>query len=323
MREILGPHERLLLKVGRVLGTHVAFTVTLATAASVLLACLGSLATRGYVHPHAPIFATVCCVATALPVHLVLRAFTLLIFRQREHLEQQQDRLKALNHELVQVNADLSKCAHRVAHDLRNPLFVMQMTAQDLSENTHIAPAARQEMVQDLLRASDDASGIIDSILLLSQARRAPPRPRPCLPSAALVQAIQSLEHKLAAQAIVVDQSVEDSAVALAHAPWLERIWVNLIDNAIKYGGPVPHIKAGVAREGAFIRCWVSDEGPGLPERVHTQLAEDFKASLAHPTKGFGIGLAMVTELVGHMGGEVKVQGGPGTTLSFLLPSVS
>ena len=197
----------------------------------------------------------------------------------------------------------------------------MQMTAQELSENESLAPLTRQEMVQELVQTTEDASAIIDAILLLSQARRAPPRARPCLPSDTLENALQNLEHKLAQKALVVTQSCDESAVAIAHAPWLERVWVNLIENAVKYGGPKPHIVAGVCREGDSIRCWVSDDGPGLPERVRSQLAEDFNASPEHPTRGFGIGLAMVTELVGHMGGEVKVQTGPGTTLSFLLPA--
>lgn len=168
---VVSPAERRLLRVGHYLGTRIVFTVTV----SVLISCALSFAVRGFVTPMTPAFAAVCCVGTALPVHLVLRAFTLLILRQREHVAAQQGALSRLNAQLARSNTDLEAFSHRVAHDLRNPLTVVKIISAELNSADDFEKDDVRAMTRDLDEAADRANSIVSAILTLSQARQSPP----------------------------------------------------------------------------------------------------------------------------------------------------
>lgn len=304
--------EHILLRIGHLLGTRILFTITIATLLSVLLSSLISYVIRGYVTPLTPILATICCVSTALPIHLVLRAFTLMILRQQKHVIAQQDMLSHLNTQLTQTNSDLAAFSHRVAHDLRNPLAIVKMVTEELS-TTELDRQTNLAMLEEIDEAADRAGNIVSAILMLSKARQSLPELVLCSPAQALAEALVGLERKLATAGLQVKQLGDPSLLVTGYPQWLERAWVNLIDNAIKYGSGGENIVVGVERAGKRVRCWVTDEGPGIPSSVRERLSVDFKSS----SKGYGIGLAMVAELVEHMGGQVELSDGPGATVSL------
>ena len=304
--------EHILLRIGHLLGTRILFTITIATFLSVLLSSLISYVIRGYVTPLTPILATVCCVSTALPIHLVLRAFTLMILRQQKHVIAQQDTLSHLNTQLTQTNSDLAAFSHRVAHDLRNPLTIVKMVTEELI-TTEFDRQTSLAMLEEVDEAADRAGNIVSAILTLSKARQSLPELVVCSPAQSLAEALMGLERKLAAAGLQVKQLGDPSLLITGYPQWLERAWVNLIDNAIKYGSDGENIVVGVERAGERVRCWVTDEGPGIPSSVRERLSVDFKSS----SKGYGIGLAMVAELVDHMGGQVELSDGPGATVSL------
>ena len=90
-----------------------------------------------------------------------------------------------------------------------------------------------------------------------------------------------------------------------------------LLENAILYAGAAEIVVAGGTLE-------VRDEGPGLPEDVLDHRGETFTRSVRNPTtvSGLGLGLSMVTAMVGELGGELTVDSRPGegTTVRVRLP---
>ncbi|HJL49880.1 MAG TPA: ATP-binding protein [Polyangiaceae bacterium LLY-WYZ-15_(1-7)] len=96
----------------------------------------------------------------------------------------------------------------------------------------------------------------------------------------------------------------------------LEQILVNLIDNALKYGGGAENevaVRVGLREGEVFVE--VSDRGPGVPEAEREKVLERFhrveREETAH-MPGTGIGLALVRELAWAHGGDVEVGEAPG-----------
>lgn len=321
----LNTTERFLMTVGRILGTRVTLTLAGATIASILVSSLVVFLVRGEVTITTPFIAALCCLGTATPIHLALKGYHNLIKKQRDSMKQQALQMRQLNEQLEAINVDLKAFSYRVAHDLRTPLTVIETNAHVLIDPDSVLPDdERLDCLKDIADASDNAAQIINSILFLSHARISPPEMGPCNLYDILERAIASLQSKLKARDLHVEVVHNDVPYAHGHAPWLERIWVNLIDNAIKYGGPSPNIQAGVRVQGRKLHAWVSDDGPGVPAQVRERLFSDFQTTSQHDMSGFGLGLAMVKQLTHHMNGEISLKDTEaGAHFCFTIPLTS
>lgn len=99
----------------------------------------------------------------------------------------------------------------------------------------------------------------------------------------------------------------------------------NLVENAIRYcpEGSTIVLETGSRDGRAFVA--VADDGPGVPLEEHPRLFERFYrgSSGRRAGPGTGLGLAVVSELVGRWGGEVHLTDGPGTRIEASFPSSS
>jgi signal transduction histidine kinase len=106
----------------------------------------------------------------------------------------------------------------------------------------------------------------------------------------------------------------------------VEEVWVNYLSNAIKYGrtpGVAPRIELGFNEQPVrFIRFWVRDWGPGIPEEEQGSLFTAFGEHSKVRATGHGLGLSIVRMIVEKMGGRVGVESAPGkgSTFYFTLP---
>jgi signal transduction histidine kinase len=112
--------------------------------------------------------------------------------------------------------------------------------------------------------------------------------------------------------------------VARGYLPWVEEVWVNYIDNAIKYGGAPPTIELGADQPvDGLVRFWVRDDGRGLTEEATEDLFREFSRLAEHrEVEGHGLGLAIVRRIVRKLGGTVGVESevGEGSLFHFSLP---
>ena len=103
---------------------------------------------------------------------------------------------------------------------------------------------------------------------------------------------------------------------------------MNLLDNAIKYGGTKPEIELSARREDQRIVFRVRDRGPGIEPRHQSRLFERFyrvDAGRSRAAGGTGLGLSIVKKLAEAMDGTAEVQStvGVGTTFAISLPVAS
>ena len=104
----------------------------------------------------------------------------------------------------------------------------------------------------------------------------------------------------------------------------MDRIFVNLVDNAIKYTPSGGRVVVSLGRTDGEIFVRVEDTGIGIPEDALPNLFEEFfrAANAKEFEVGTGLGLAIVKDLTHRYGGEIEVQSteGVGTTFTVRFP---
>jgi two-component system phosphate regulon sensor histidine kinase PhoR len=111
----------------------------------------------------------------------------------------------------------------------------------------------------------------------------------------------------------------------LAHEVRLEQVFVNLIDNAVKFNRPEGEVRIDVSRDGERAVVKVKDNGMGIPSRDLPRIFERFyrvDKARSRATGGTGLGLAIVKHAVEQMGGSVSVESrlGQGSIFTVALP---
>jgi signal transduction histidine kinase len=269
-----------------------------------------------------------------------------------------EDKLHELNAELQTRNEELDAFAHTVAHDLKSPLGIMANYAELLLDDFGDLPEAdvRQSLMA-VSRSGRKAGSIIESLLMLASVRKQDVQVAPLDMAHVVDEAVLRLADSI--QDSGAELSIPDRAgwpVALGYAPWIEEIWVNYLSNAIKYGGPRPHIDLGVAllpplsetgegqgggsipplsagdgqgggsipplsagegQSGGFIRFSVRDYGAGLTPDQQSRLFTPFERLGQARVQGHGLGLSIVRRIAEKLGGHVGVDSQPGRGSTF------
>ena len=212
-----------------------------------------------------------------------------------------------------------------VSHELRTPLTAIKgwsetiLDAGDDRETIQkgmrviISETDRLSlMVEELLDFSRMQSGrlklIIEKIDLLAE-----------LEEAVLMYTEKARREQLDFQ---YEEQLE-AAIVMADKNRLRQVFINIIDNAIKYSDAGGKIRILAAAEGDYFVVSVSDTGCGIsPEDLPKIKQKFYKANLTR--RGSGIGLAVADELVSSFGGSIDVQStlGEGTTVTIRIPNV-
>lgn len=260
-----------------------------------------------------------------------LRLNTLQATHDAETARQQAEiyRLKnvALQQEIEErekLIAELDAFSRTVAHDLKNPLWVITGLGEFIQEFLlTTGDEAIIQMGREQLSMGHKMGRIVDELLLLAQVRQHNVTPE----TIDMQIVMDEVKTRLARQ--ISEQDVELRApdawpAVQGYAPWIEEVWANYISNAIKYGGQPPRVELGALRENAHVRFWVRDNGPGLLAEEQVKLFTEFtRLSSGHGTEGHGLGLSIVKRIVEKLGGTVAVESdyGHGSTFSFTLPT--
>jgi two-component system OmpR family sensor kinase len=109
------------------------------------------------------------------------------------------------------------------------------------------------------------------------------------------------------------------SLVVLADTVALEQAVVNLLDNAVKYSERIKNITVRVFRSASDAVIEVSDQGIGIAEPDHARVFEKFYRGkgASMDRQGFGLGLAIVRELVSAHHGSIELDSRPGHGSTF------
>lgn len=190
------------------------------------------------------------------------------------------------------------------AHELRTPLATLSMLGETLALNFHeMAPEQRDQCLDALRRQSDRASVLVTNLLDLTQlvAGRMTLHIEPIDVTALIARALESAP---APQGYSVVTDVEVETFMLADPTHVERIVINLLSNAYRYGGRSVRVDAATGEASAWIS--VADDGSGVEANLIPSLFEPFtRGKAAGAVGGSGIGLALCRRLAEAEGGTL------------------
>ena len=245
-----------------------------------------------------------------------------LLFAYRDMQEERRDQMARVNTELEARYKDLEAFSYSVAHDLKTPLATIIGYTYLLKEHGLTKVGDPVEVANDIEAAAIKMSEIIDSILVLANAGIKQVEPGPIRMDVILENAEKRLEGMIAAHAAEIERP-DSWPAAMGYEPWVEEVMVNLISNAIKYGGEPPRLTLGFDSSDGIVRFYVCDNGPGIDVADQDILFTEFTRLEKNRAEGHGLGLAIVRRVVERLGGAygVESQPGEGSTFYFTLPA--
>jgi len=248
-----------------------------------------------------------------------------LLARIQHHLQLHtlQKELLSKSEDLAQKNAELEAYAHTIAHSLKTPLAAASRFLEILHKfKSDKMTADQRHLVKQASSALAMTGEAVDALLLLSTIAQQSVELQP-LDTGALVRQVLSQLADLQARTRATITLPADWPPALGYAPWVGEVWLNLLSNALKYGGSPPGIELGGTREGSHVRFRVRDNGQTLSEQERSRVFIPFTRLHQERAAGHGLGLATVQRIVARLGGKVGVSAGPqgGNEFFFELPA--
>lgn len=223
------------------------------------------------------------------------------------------------------LNQLKSELMANVSHELKTPLSVVRMFGEMLRDDRIFDDDRRHEYLNIICRESERLTSLIDNVLDFSalergkgpyHLRREDLRP-------AVERALEAFRYRSEQDGVEISVEVkEDLPAVLIDQEAIALAVINLLDNALKYGGRTP-VELSLASTGASIEVAVRDHGPGIPKDAMRRVFERFyRGAHETDTRGSGIGLSLVKQIAQAHGGHAWARNAKdgGAVVGFSLP---
>ena len=231
------------------------------------------------------------------------------------------DTLGRLEHSI----GEMRQFSTALAHELRTPLAALRGEIE-LALRGSRDPGVQQTLGSQI-EEIDRLTRLIEHVLTLARAESGQiPLSFGAVDLGALaVSLVDQLEPVANARSIQLLCESAPSVVARGDAGWLERLLINLLDNAIKFTDEGGRVIVRVSRDGERVRLVVVDTGIGMAPDVSAHVFERFyqaDPSRSSPSGGAGLGLSLVKWITDRHHGQITVDSRPGhgSTFSVTLP---
>ena len=245
--------------------------------------------------------------------------------QERIRLEEERNQI-ALQTQRESLQANLLRA---VSHDLRTPLTNINGSVGILmGKDQTLKPEVREQLYTAI---DDDTNWLInmtENLLAATQLEtdRTKLKTAPELLEDLFQSAVRQLDRRARDHHISVDLE-DQTLMASMNAGMIQRVIINMMNNAIQYTPKDSHIILSGTRRKDWVEISVSDDGPGIPDEAKKQLFDLFyTAEQGKPDskRGLGLGLHLCQSIVNAHGGTITVSdhAPSGTTFRFTLPAV-
>jgi signal transduction histidine kinase len=207
--------------------------------------------------------------------------------------------------------------ARRLAHELKNPLFPLQITVENMQRARDQYPDQFDEVFREgtttLLAELTNLKTIINRF---SDFSKMPPPERQSINLNEILRGVMKLfEAQLAAQQVTAHLELDQGLPNIEADPaQLHRALQNLVLNALDAMPSGGALNLRTARSNGSVRLEVSDTGSGLTPEECARLFTPYYTTKQH---GTGLGLAIVQSVISDHGGRISVESEPGRGTTF------
>ena len=233
------------------------------------------------------------------------------------------DTINHMAEELSSTERMKNEFISSVSHELRTPLTAIKGWGETVALSTD-DPALVKKGMEVIVGEAERLSGIVEDLLDFSRMQngRLTYRMEPCDVSIEMSEAVLTLTNDAAKKQVLLDYTPPKKIpLVLGDGNRLQQVFVNLLDNALKYTPAQGSIVVDIRAENHHIQIMVSDTGCGIaPDDLQHIKQKFYKGKDA--VRGSGIGLAIADEIVTAHGGRLDIASTPrvGTTVTVTLP---
>lgn len=232
----------------------------------------------------------------------------------------------ALNDTLARLEhaiGEMRQFSTALAHELRTPLAALRGEIELAAMRRE--PGAMPERTASQLEEIDKLTRLIDQLLTLARAEAGDIHTAhaPVDLNALTASTLEPLELVAQDQGILLTAELNGTLVVQGDAQWLERLLLNLVDNALKFTPRGGRAMVRLARDGEFGVMHVTDTGVGISPDVLPHVFERFfqadqsRSASKAGVRGAGLGLSLVKWIVDQHNGTIRVDSRPGEGSTF------
>jgi signal transduction histidine kinase len=228
------------------------------------------------------------------------------------------DSIRSARAELIRQEriATIGRLSSSIVHDLRNPLAAIYGGAEMLVD-TELSTPQMKRLAANIYRASRRIQELLQDLVNVSRGKTE--ASEICNLREVVEAACEASASTAESQGVTISFDPSEEVELPIERARMERVFLNLIGNALEAmpeGGAI-HISVKV--EGDFVLIRVTDTGPGILPSIRARLFEPFVS--AGKKNGLGLGLALSRQTVLDHGGEISVEeGSPGARFAIRLP---
>ncbi|HJC80974.1 MAG TPA: HAMP domain-containing histidine kinase [Candidatus Mediterraneibacter excrementipullorum] len=222
--------------------------------------------------------------------------------------------------ELSGIEILRSDFINNFSHEFKTPIVSIMGFARLLKRND-LEDNEKEEylniIISECRRLSDLSANVlnlskVESITLLSDTV-------PYNAAEQIRESILQLERKWDQKGIQFDLDLEDCTVT-GRPDLMKQVWVNLIDNAVKFSPSGGSISICTAKEGGEFLFKIQDNGIGMDTQTQGKIFDRFyQGDISHATDGNGLGLSLVRKITELHNGRIEVRSTPGKGSTFII----
>ena len=258
--------------------------------------------------------------------------------RSGDELDRLAGNLNAMLERIEALMTGLKEVSDNIAHDLKTPLTRLRNRAEEALAKS----ATEAEYRAALERTIEESDGLIrtfNALLMIARAESGQARGNmDDFDAAEVAYGIHELYEPLAEDGGMSLRVKTAPVLIRGNRELISQALANLVENAIKYGKPVPPAQPAGAvvsmdakqvliearRDGEQVLLSVTDHGPGIPEADRKHAVERFvRLEASRTLPGSGLGLSLAAAVATLHGGELRLgDASPGLTATLAIPAL-